>query len=236
MKLLLSVIALVLSIPQASAFQTDLKDTLHARIRNHRSLTYKEARVVLFNTLYLKNDQSGYYIEGMYCQKKHYPFGGQHPGRRLPDARVFNTEHVWPQSKFNSRFSKRAQKSDLHNLLPTFSRINSDRGNYPFADVRSERRVFCSAAEMGSPTRGGSRTSFEPPAEVKGDVARAMFYFSVRYQLEIDSTQETFLRIWHAQDPVDQLESTKHDTIAEVQGNRNPFIDDPELVSEIQDF
>ena len=36
---------------------------------------------------------------------------------------------------------------------------------------------------------------------------------------------------WHEEDPVDQIERRRNDTIAKFQGNRNPFIDHPEYVS-----
>lgn len=77
---------------------------------------------------------------------------------------------------------------------------------------------------------------FEPSDAVKGDVARAMFYFSVRFQLTIDDVQENILRQWHENDPPDEFEIWRNDAIFEIQKDRNPFIDKPELVGNIADF
>jgi hypothetical protein len=214
-----------------------LKQVLHLETsRRHTSDDYRNARVQLFNKIYIEKDQQGFYISGVYCEDKHYPFMGQDPAGRLPNPATFNTEHVWPQSKFSGRHSKNVQKSDLHHLFPTFSRINSQRGNLPFAEVRDEKELFCEGPLLGSPLDSIHGMYFEPPDKYKGNVARAMFYFSIRYQMEIDPIQEQYLRIWHEEDPVDQTERIRHEKIAQFQNNRNPFIDDPQLVSEIDDF
>ena len=77
---------------------------------------------------------------------------------------------------------------------------------------------------------------FEPMDVHKGNVARSILYFSIRYKMPIDNLQETFLKFWNLLDPVDAAEKARHEGIAKVQGNRNPFIDRPELALEIADF
>ncbi len=63
-----------------------------------------------------------------------------------------------------------------------------------------------------------------------------MLYFSIRYEMPIDDDDEEDLRRWHAEDPVDQVERRRAVAATESQGNANPFIDDPMLVSRIADF
>lgn len=227
----------ILSMPSVFASSEDLRQELHEFAKkNHKSLSYSRAREALFNKLYLEKDEKGYFIRGVYCAQKYYPFGGNPPKNRIPDHNVFNTEHTWPQSKFTNRFKTKSQKTDLHHLFPTFSKINSERGSLPFAEVNARRNLSCSLPQSGTARSGGSGTYFEPPDSQKGNTARAMFYFSIRYHTNIDSTQENYLRIWHKEDPVDQSEKSRHELISRLQGNRNPFIDRPELVNSISDF
>lgn len=216
--------------------EEELKEELFlATSANHKSFSYREARIKLFNYIHLERDFSGYFIEGVYCSRKFY-IGAKHPGRRIPDHTIFNTEHTWPQSKFSRRFRRMVQKTDLHHLYPTFSKINSQRGNLPFADVVSRRELFCNQSESGRAVDNGSGNYFEPPQVHKGNVARAIFYFSIRYQIAIDPIQEYYLKMWHYLDPVDREEERRNDKVFSFQQNRNPFIDIPELVSQISDF
>ena len=80
------------------------------------------------------------------------------------------------------------------------------------------------------------KNGFEPPANHKGNVARALFYFSLRYDLRIKPYEEMVLRQWNILDPVDSEEVRRNTLIEKIQGNRNPFVDDSELVNLISDF
>lgn len=81
-----------------------------------------------------------------------------------------------------------------------------------------------------------SEKVFEPIIEVKGDMARATFYYVTRYKVNLDKNQEAYLREWHKKDPVDAHEIHRNERIFEIQKIRNPFIDKPELVDQIKDF
>lgn len=200
----------------------------------HTSLGYRQARVHLFGQLHLDGDQqSGYSVKGVYCEKD---FKNGVGPNTIPNSNVLNCEHTWPQSKFQGFHSKGMQKSDLHHLFPTDSRINSMRGNYEFAEVDYERESYCSSARFGGNNGDHSDYYFEPPKDHRGNVARALFYFSVRYQIRISKLQEYYLKKWHQEDPVDPFEEWRNDQIEELQGSRNPFIDLPQLVHNISDF
>ena len=70
-------------------------------------------------------------------------------------------------------------------------------------------------------------------------MARIIFYLMVRYE-ESDNFEFTdiaesldMLLIWNEIDPVSQLEINRNNAIENIQGNRNPFIDNEGYASMI---
>ncbi|MDE6660412.1 MAG: endonuclease [Anaeroplasmataceae bacterium] len=154
----------------------------------------------------------------------------------------WNKEHVWAKSHGFGTESW-APYCDAHHLRPTLVSINSSRSNSDFGEVSG-------GSSDGYGNRWTSNT-FEPRDEVKGDVARMMFYMATRYgfeapynlQLVNDSNTslskegngrfgnlQTLLK-WHYQDPVSKEEIYRNNIIyTYYQKNRNPYIDHPEYV------
>ncbi|WP_176142062.1 endonuclease [Solibacillus isronensis] len=149
----------------------------------------------------------------------------------------WNREHVWAKSHGNFGTSN-GPGTDIHHLRPTDVQVNSSRGNLDF-DEGGSAVTGCSGCFKDS-------DSFEPPNEVKGDVARILFYMATRYEkgdrvdLELNEKVNngsnpyhgklSILLKWHKQDPVSEFEKKRNEKIFEWQGNRNPFIDHPEWV------
>ena len=127
-----------------------------------------------------------------------------------------NREHVWPNSKLGS------VKYDLHNLRAAKTSTNSARSNYPFADNNKPFTGSQPYEKIGS--------TWYPGDKHIGDVARIVFYISIRENLSLNlvGNVDLFLE-WHELDPVDDFEINRNDNIFEIQNNRNPFIDHPEL-------
>lgn len=209
-------------------------DKVSGNCYSHQSLGYRGARKVLFGKLHLEQDNRGAYIRDVYCHKEIRNTDTNIGSNTIPDNTIINCEHTWPQSRFTKRFSKRLQKSDLHHLFPTDSSANSVRGNYDFDELSDYKKPVKNC--VGSYTEGRGQRRFQPPAEHRGNVARAMFYFSTRYQVPIKKIQEKLFRKWHLEDPIDQAERVRNEFIFKVQKNRNPFIDLPQLVLAINDF
>ncbi len=148
-----------------------------------------------------------------------------------------NCEHVVPQSWYDK---KEPMRGDLHHLFACESRCNSSRGNTPYFDFDDWRRrdggkrrnVQPSVSDCGKSVRN---VGFEP-AGGKGAVARATFYFLVRYPKMIsaysDDRLATLLK-WSQEYPVTEYERHRNAEIQKVQGNRNPFIDNPEWALEV---
>lgn len=212
-----------------------VRDTLAELSKKARVLGYDMARKFLYGVIHAENENGETFLTDVYCGRKIH-LQQTKEGYTLPKDSNINCEHTWPQSKFNSEISNESQKSDLHHLFPSDMNANSMRGNHPFGETLGNDSV-CGSAYIGeaAPMRAGG-VYFEPPHEFKGNVARALFYFSIRYKLPIDPTQEAYLRHWNELDPVDSEEITRNDKVEEIQGNRNPFIDYPELADQVRDF
>ncbi len=206
----------------------------------HSAVSYDRAREYLLGELDLIQKGNEYFLRDAYCQKifsKEDFRKNQGPGPgKIPDHRVFSIEHTWPQSRFSDRFPNHFQKSDMHILFGVSQSANNSRGNIEFADVQIDQNAICKPVRRGWVRGNSGEVYFEPPDDHKGNVARALFYFSVRYKLSISEIEEESLRRWHRLDPVDQDEIQRHEGIFTVQKVRNPFIDHPELVELISDF
>ncbi|WP_164009326.1 endonuclease I family protein [Pyxidicoccus trucidator] len=151
------------------------------------------------------------------------------PGGKIPKNTDMNVEHTWPQSKGATGDAK----SDLHHLFPTDSKANARRGNFPFGQVVNVKWSQ-GGAKLGTDAQG--RTVFEPPDSHKGNVARAMFYFSATYGRAIPEAEEAVLRQWNKVDTVDTAEVERNRRIATIQGNVNAFVEHSNLADRISDF
>ena len=72
--------------------------------------------------------------------------------------------------------------------------------------------------------------------EIRGDASRAYLYMSFQYKIPLGDSLENLLRKWHFEDPPDEWEEKRNDLIELIQGNRNPFIDQPDLVERVAGF
>jgi deoxyribonuclease I len=201
---------------------------------NHTSVGYDRARKIMFGELDKREDAKGTYVLDVYCGRKFY-------FKNVEDissmGSIVNIEHTWPQSKFTGKYPKDMQKSDMHHLYPTDSHANSTRGNTPFGFISFLDNRYgengCGKSFIGF---DGNNEVYTPPVSHRGNVARALFYFSMHYDIGISKSEEMVLREWHKADPIDQTEIKRHEGIAKYQKVRNPFVDHPELVERISDF
>jgi len=170
----------------------------------------------------------------------------------------WNREHMMPQSSFNSAYP---MYSDLFFVIPTDARINQLRSNYPYGKAGSTVYYnFTNGSKQaanGTPNATYTGRVFEPIDEFKGDIARSLLYYAVRYegklgsfnfttnatdptkdQNPLDGTEEkayenwyvAMLLSWHQLDPISQREIDRNNSVFNLQKNRNPFVDHPEWV------
>lgn len=144
-------------------------------------------------------------------------------------AAPFNCEHVVPQSWFGH---DEPMKGDLHHLFTCEVRCNSFRGKDAYFQWPGERDTV-------RPECGRQDVNKFEPEQGKGPAARATLYFLLRYpglvqESEMPADRLDVLRAWHDADPVGDYERHRNAAIHEAQGNRNPFVDHPEWVAQIE--
>lgn len=216
----------------------DLKAQLHDLIDDHEALNYRELWDALAYTDQDPNNPG--HVILLYT------------GWSLPadahgnDPSGWNREHVWSKSRgdFGTR---QGAGTDLHAIRPAEVTVNTARGNKAFdegGEPYIDRDGFTNCRR--------DQDSWEPRPEVRGDIARMLFYMAVRYEdpeLDLELTEDTAsqgnkspahgvlttLLNWHQQDPPDAYEQERNNRIEQIQGNRNPFIDRPEFVERIWD-
>jgi chitodextrinase len=199
----------------------------------HQTLGYNTARRYLYN--YIDNENnvitcvySGYEVNSAYGGTTTYPA-------------PINCEHTIPQSLFNEA---NPMVSDIHHLYPTYENWNSTRSNHPFDEIndsQTEKWMYLNQSITSIPSSDINSYSeyasseFEPREDHKGNTARAIFYFYTMYPTQAgDMSQVGDINVfyqWHLDDPVDAAEIERNGEIETYQGDRNPYIDYPELVA-----
>ncbi len=121
-------------------------------------------------------------------------------------------------------------EADLHNLYPALSSIDIARKDYDFGVIPGEFREFfeCDFEHDVRDQR------VEPRAAARGNVARAMLYMHLEYDLPIDPQTAQQLLIWNKDDPPSQDEVRRNEVIQKLQGTRNIFIDNPKKAEELK--
>ncbi len=167
-------------------------------------------------------------------------------------ANKMQREHSVPKSwwKKNGDVEYTPAYSDMWNLYPSDGPANQAKLNYPLGICKST--TFDNGVSKVGPAvtgyGGGSGNVFEPADEYKGDFARGFFYMALVYDdlpwvvnyMYRQNTWPTLqpwayemLLQWAREDPVDQKETVRNDEVEKYQGNRNPFVDFPELAEYI---
>jgi len=143
-------------------------------------------------------------------------------------------EHTFAQSLGTPNLGTSGAGSDAHHLRAIDSQMNNSRGNRPYDDGSGNSAVL-------------GNGNFYPGDEWKGDIARMMMYMYLRYPTQCLPTNvgtgstsyssmgdmpNIFLE-WNEEDPVSQYEKNRNNILQGMQGNRNPFIDNPFLATKI---
>lgn len=220
-----------------------LKNALYNIIKGHKEYEYSSDTTDVWDIL-KETDRDTINPDNVICL---YSGFTRDAAAEYNNGNGWTREHVWAKShgQFDPDIFGPGAGTDIHHLRPADNSVNTERNNRWFAECSEEY------IDPDGPT-GSYESSTEwlwkPRDEVKGDVARMMFYMATRYEGEngepdlelIDyipadnndplplHAKLSDLLAWNQQDPVDDYERNRNDIIYSYQHNRNPFIDHPE--------
>ena len=213
----------------------ELIDFLIDNYKTSNVLSYNSARDAMYG--YIDNDNGT--VSCIYTEYSVDDVPNTNP-RPIVHEGGIDCEHVWPQSMYEGT---QPMKSDIHHLRPSKSNVNSSRGNKPYNesnDNLTQTWYWLDYQLNDPPNQNRDKYSesasgvFEPREEVKGDIARSMFYFYTMYKDVADDNffevQKDILYEWHQIDSIEQIEIDRTWHIANYQDYPNPFILDSSLI------
>ncbi len=243
--ILLNLIIVAQPAPPSNLFGVDLREWLKQNWYDsyHNSLGYSDARKQMYSYIDKKNDGN------VYCVYT----GFNQPGDYVSFLDPINCEHTVPQSWFSQG---EPMRSDIHHLYPTHEDVNSARSNFPFDDItdnQTDAWYIVNSSNTGLMVLNNipssnidayselkTSTKFEPREDHKGNAARAIFYFYTMYPNAAgyitNIADLSLLYEWHLNDPVDDWETQRNNRTEDRQGNRNPYIDYPNIVCKAWDI
>lgn len=229
----------------------NLKVSLHSIIKNHTRYPYSSSGTDVWDILMDADEDpnNSNNVILLYTNRSQAKSDNASVDPYTGDR--WNREHVWAKSHGFPSESDTAY-TDCHHLRAADESVNSLRNN---KDFNNGGEVV---PEAPGCFNDNGNWSWEPRDAVKGDIARAIFYMSVRYDPGYHSDGSTYdlelvdytdtdpnndgnplfgklstLLAWNAIDPVDDAERARHEIVYSYQHNRNPFIDHPEYVNAI---
>lgn len=229
--------------PSDSAFVTTLKNKLSSvHVKNNYDDYYDN----LVDPFYAHDTIGNQKV--VYCDYSDQPSTFYTPPAGFSELGGFSREHSYPRNWMPEQGSEPLPFADYHGLYITNqNQVNGVRSNYPFGEVQS---VTSSHFDGKLGKNNSGQNVYEVKPSMKGDVARALFYLISRYWGEtgpnsynstwklpttISSSisygqDEDLLRQWHYQDPPSHFEKARNSYVSLIQGNRNPYIDNPDWV------
>ena len=228
----------------------ELRESLHEEIKDHTVLTYRQirgdqAKVDVRADGKLWDIYSGYdFYMSDYCS-----------GVDVGEGECYNREHVLPKSWWGYKAENEANDlmyTDLHHVYSVDAIANEKRSAWVYDEVRSATWTNNLGSKLGT-GKTWNENSIEPVDEYKGDIARIYFYMLTCYMdkdftaggrgyryftysngvCDFKSQALALMLKWHRQDPVSEKEVARNTKVADLQGNVNPFVEQPALVEYI---
>ncbi len=228
---------------------SDLKSALHDIVSDHTKYPYTSGSTDVWDILKASDEDPDDSNNVILLYTGRSQLKTENSGESSTSgSNRWNREHVWSKSH-GFRNESDSAYTDCHHLRPADESVNSSRSTRDFDEASTQH------AEATECYYDNDEWTWEPRDDVKGDVARMMFYMVVRYDPGYHSDNSTYdlelvdslgtqvdqplfgklstLLAWHAADPVDSFEQNRNEVVYSYQGNRNPFIDHPEYADSL---
>ena len=218
----------------------ELKTAVHKIIKNAKVLSYGSGNQSSWWGFYVTDVTDDGYCIDRYSPRETW----QKYGNRGSSIGGMNIEHSFAQSWWGKGDCN--LKKDLFNIMPCEQRINSSKGNRGMGIVTKVTNTN-GATKVGSGANGLSL--WEPADEWKGDFSRGYMYIVTAYEdyankwtsegknSLYNNTYPTLkewaykLYIqWAKADKPDAVEVKRNNDVYKIQGNRNPYVDFPNLM------
>ncbi len=181
---------------------------------------------------------SDLYAEGgwtLYCGLK---FSGN--GTTINNNKLV-IEHIFPVNKMisflncdsrmqcrdsgNKKFIR--MEADLHNLYPVWQNLHNFYYDSNYGVIKGENWRYdgCDFERKNGVA--------EPRPLARGNIARSIFYMHYKYGVPIGKELLSILKEWNDQDPPSKHELQRNSKIKKIQGNKNPYINNPKLAEKI---
>ncbi|CAL6009930.1 Extracellular_nuclease [Hexamita inflata] len=224
-----------------------LRDELKAyTAQGAKQLGYDNARAHMYGYIY--NDPKD---QAVYCVYTGLRMPCKYDSMSTGCNNDLNCEHTVPQSYFNK---SEPMRSDVHHLRGSWSTVNSARWHFPFGvlDESKKKQWYGNNKKMvtsapkdpenwsaldnsgsGKPEYTGM---FETRDAFKGELARGCAYFYVRYPTQAGPITKLWPNIddlidWDIAHPPTALDLVQYQRRVEVQGNKNPFLEELDLTA-----
>ena len=177
-----------------------------------------------------------------YSDKKFY-FESTNTGQSIAGM---NIEHSFPKSWWGGHIND--AWCDLYNLYPSDSKANSSKSNFVMGVVVNvKEEAGAGYDKVGTGYADGQLVKmWEPGDRFKGEFSRSYMYMATTYQNlnfvsegakqlqtgaypTLKKWSSDLFRQWSKNDRVDEMEIKRNEAVYKIQGNRNLFIDYPNL-------
>ena len=231
----------------------ELRESLHEEIKDHTVLTKDQTRG---NEAKVDVRADGK-IWDIYSASDFNLSDNCGEDKPTAEGVCYNREHIlpvacWTINKNRKEAETKIMFTDLHHVVSTDGFVNAQRSAWVYDEVKSVTWTNSLGSKLGT-GKTWNETSFEPVDEYKGDIARVYFYMLTCYMdkdftlggkgkkyfsytngvCEFQPQALALMLKWHRQDPVSEKEVVRNAKVADLQGNVNPFVVEPNLVEYI---